>query len=86
MMSPAARLVAVTLLSACLFASALARGSPQPYQSPQHALYAACEKEAHDQQIKGWWARHRFVGKCVAAREQQQQQQKCTSDPRPRCT
>jgi hypothetical protein len=69
----AARLVAVSLLCACPFGGAVARGSPPAYQSPRHALYVACEKEAHDKQIAGWWARHKFIGHCIAEREQQKQ-------------
>ena len=69
----APRLMAATLLSASPIGGALARESAPPYQAPQHALRVACEKEAHDQNIKGWWTRHRYVEKCVAAREQQPQ-------------
>lgn len=69
MTSLAVRLAAVALLAACPFACTLARSSAAPYQSPQHALRVACEKEARDQQIKGWWTRQKYIGKCVAARE-----------------
>lgn len=70
MTSLAVRLAAVALLAACPLACTLARGSAAPpYQSPQHALRVACEKEARDQHIKGWWARQKYIGKCVAARE-----------------
>ncbi len=65
------RLAAAAVLAACPFACALARGSAAPYQSPQRALRVACEKEARDQQVKGWWARHKYVSKCVAERERQ---------------
>jgi hypothetical protein len=75
MTSLAVRLAAVALLAACPFACALARSSASPYQSPQHASRVACEKEARDQQIKGWWARHKYISKCVAARERLRSQQ-----------
>jgi hypothetical protein len=75
MTSPAVRLAAVALLAACPFTSALARSSASPCQSPQHASRVACEKEARDQQIKGWWVRHEYISKCVAERERQRSRQ-----------
>jgi len=71
MTSLAVRFAAVALLAACPFACTLARSSAAPYQSPQHALRVICEKEARDQRIKGWWARHKYISKCVAERERQ---------------
>jgi hypothetical protein len=72
MASLAVRLAAVALLAACPFASTLARSSAAPYQSPQHAVRVACEKEARDRQIKGCWTRQKYTGKCIAARERLQ--------------
>ena len=70
----AARFAVVTLLCTGPFDYLVARGTPPQPPSPRQALHDACEREAREQHIKGFWARHNFIGKCVDAREHQKPQ------------